>query len=86
VQESPKSELQLQRYGKKKLQGPFYNFCKWLGLYLKLFSKMRGSSWEFMDRSLISHKGWGLTAKLVGISGFRFIFQWKIAMDSVHDS
>jgi hypothetical protein len=57
----------LQRYGEKKLQGPFYNFWKWLGLYLELFSKIRGSSWEFMDRDLISQKAWGLTAKLAGI-------------------
>jgi hypothetical protein len=42
AQESPKLELRLQRYGEKKLWGPFYNFWKWLGLYLELFSKTKG--------------------------------------------
>jgi hypothetical protein len=59
AQESPKSELWLQRYGEKKLHGPFYNFWKWLGLYLKLFSNITGSSWNFMDCGSISQKGRG---------------------------
>jgi hypothetical protein len=43
-QELLKSLLRLQRYGEKRLQEPFYNFWKSLGLYLELFSKIRGSS------------------------------------------
>jgi hypothetical protein len=42
VQESPKSELRLRRYGEKKLWEPFCNFRKWLGADLELFSKTRG--------------------------------------------
>jgi hypothetical protein len=37
VQESPKSELRLQRYGEKKLRGPFVISGKWLGVFLEIF-------------------------------------------------
>jgi hypothetical protein len=47
AQESPKSELQLQRYDEKKLWGPFCNFWKWLGVFLEIFKKPRVFS-EFM--------------------------------------
>jgi hypothetical protein len=39
VQESQKSELRLQRYGKKKLWGPFRNFWKVARVNLGLFFK-----------------------------------------------
>jgi hypothetical protein len=42
VKESLNLELQLQRYDKKKLLGPIYNFWKWLGVYLELFLKSEG--------------------------------------------
>jgi hypothetical protein len=79
VQESPKSELRLQRYGEKKLYGPIYNFWKWLELYVKLFLKIRGSYWKFVDCGLILDKNRGLSVgpfcNVVGISGFGFIFE-----------
>jgi hypothetical protein len=53
AQESPKSELRLRRYDEKKLRGPFYNFWKWLGLYLELFSKTWGLLGIFVDCGLI---------------------------------
>jgi hypothetical protein len=46
AQESPKSELQLQRYDEIKLWGPFCNFWKWLGVFLEIF-KNHGSSQNF---------------------------------------
>jgi hypothetical protein len=39
AQESMKSELQLRGYGEKKLQRPFCNFWKWLGVFLDIFQK-----------------------------------------------
>jgi hypothetical protein len=74
VQESPKSELWLQRCGEKKLEGPICNFWKWLGLYLEIFSKIKGSSWNFMDHGFISQKARGLTIKWWGFSWCGFIF------------
>jgi hypothetical protein len=84
-QESLKSKLRLQRYGGKKLQGHFYNFWKWLGLYLELFSKIRVSSWNFMDHNLILQKGRGANCKMVGIfPGADLFLNGKITVDSVH--
>jgi hypothetical protein len=44
AQESPKSELRLQRYDEKKLRGPICNFWKWLGLISNYFLNSRGLS------------------------------------------
>jgi hypothetical protein len=41
VQESPKSELRLQRYGEKNFGYLFVISEKWLGLYLELFLDSR---------------------------------------------
>jgi hypothetical protein len=67
AQESSKLELWLQRYGEKKLWGPFCNFWKWLGLYLELFSKTRGLHGIFVDYDFITKQGKRLTTKLAGI-------------------
>jgi hypothetical protein len=45
VQESPKSELWLKRYGKKKFQGPIYNFGKCLWLILENSKGLFGKWW-----------------------------------------
>jgi hypothetical protein len=79
-----KSELRMQRYVEKKLQGHFYNFWICLVLYLELFSKNRGSSWNFMDRGLISQKGRGANYKMVGFFLVWIYFSMEIEMDSVH--
>jgi hypothetical protein len=42
VQESSKSKLQLQRYGKKNFGDLFVISGKSVGVYLKIFSKIRG--------------------------------------------
>jgi hypothetical protein len=42
VQESSKLKLQLQRYGKKNFGDLFVISGKWVGVYLKIFSKIRG--------------------------------------------
>jgi hypothetical protein len=60
AQESPKSELQLQRYGEKKLQGPFCNFWKWLGVYMEIFSKPKVLFTRNEDCGLIMDKYRGL--------------------------
>jgi hypothetical protein len=44
AQESPKSELWLQRYGEKNFGDLFAISRKWLGVYLEIFSKTRGLS------------------------------------------
>jgi hypothetical protein len=49
AQESPKLELRLRRYGEKKLRGFFVISRKWLGIYMEIFLKIRGSSWKFLD-------------------------------------
>jgi hypothetical protein len=43
VQESPKSELRLQRYDEKNFRDLFVISGKWLGLYLELISKIQGA-------------------------------------------
>jgi hypothetical protein len=42
AQESPKSELQLQRYGEKNFGDLLVISRKWLGVYLEIFLKPRG--------------------------------------------
>jgi hypothetical protein len=42
AQESPKSELRLQRYGKKNFSDLFVISNKWLGLIWNYFSNSRG--------------------------------------------
>jgi hypothetical protein len=42
VQESPKLELWLQRYGEKSSREIFVISGNWLGLYLEIFSDSRG--------------------------------------------
>jgi hypothetical protein len=42
AQESPKSELRLQRYGKKNFSDLFVISVKWLGLIWNYFSNSRG--------------------------------------------
>jgi hypothetical protein len=42
VRESPKSDLQLKRYGYLKFQGPICDFGKWLGLNLEILLNSRG--------------------------------------------
>jgi hypothetical protein len=66
TQESPKSELRLQRYDEKSFGELFVIFVKLLGVYLELFSKIRGSSWNFVDCELILNKNRGLFAKWGG--------------------
>jgi hypothetical protein len=61
AQESPTSELRLQRYGEKKLWGHLCNFWKVVR--------------DIMDCDFIPKKARGLFTKLWGFSGFRFIFQ-----------
>jgi hypothetical protein len=40
VQESPKSELRLRRYGEKSCGDFFVISGKWLGVFLKIFQKL----------------------------------------------
>jgi hypothetical protein len=61
VQQSPKLELRLRRYGEKKLWGPFHNFWKWLGLYLELFFKFQRSECKNLDCGLISQESMDLS-------------------------
>jgi hypothetical protein len=42
TQESPKSELRLQRYGEKNFGDLFAISGKWLGVFLEIFLKTRG--------------------------------------------
>jgi hypothetical protein len=56
AQESMKSELWLQRYGEKKLWGPFCNFWKVARVNLELFFKFQGSEYKNLDHGLILKK------------------------------
>jgi hypothetical protein len=62
AQESPKSELRLQRYGVKKLQGPFCNFLKVARGIFGNISKIRGLLGIFVDCGVITKKLRGLVA------------------------
>jgi hypothetical protein len=75
AQESPKSELQLQRYDKKKLYGPICNFCMWEGVYLEIFLKPKVLFTRNVDCGLIMDKYRGLFVRWWGFSGFRIILQ-----------
>jgi hypothetical protein len=57
---------------------------KWLELNWNLFSKTRGLLGIFMDYSLISQKGKGLTTKSARIFWRGFFFQWENTVDLVH--
>jgi hypothetical protein len=78
AQESPQSELQLQRYGEKNFRDLFVFSRKWLGVDLELFLKIRGYPWKFVDCGLILNKNRGLFAKWHGFMDFRIIFHGKI--------
>jgi hypothetical protein len=73
AQESPKSELRLQRYGKKNFRDLFVTSRKWLGVYLELFSKIRGDSWNFMDCRIFLDSNRGLFVKRRGFLDFEFL-------------
>jgi hypothetical protein len=66
AQESPKSELWLQRYGEKKLQGPFWNFWKVARAKLEFIFENQGSSWNFHGLRLDFTKGQGANCKISG--------------------
>jgi hypothetical protein len=70
AQESPKSELQLQRCGKNKLQGPVCNFWKMARVNLELFFKFQGPEYKNLDRMLILNKYRCLFAKWQGLFSF----------------
>jgi hypothetical protein len=79
AQESPKSELQLQRYGEKSFRDLFVIFGKWLGLYLEILSDSRVLFGSLVDCGLILDMNRGLFLKLVGIFWIGFIFEWEMA-------
>jgi hypothetical protein len=70
AQESPKSELRLQRCGEKKLRGPFCNFWKMARVNLELFFKFQGSEYKNLDCGLIFNKYMGRFVKLRRVFGF----------------
>jgi hypothetical protein len=74
VEESPKSELWLQRYGEKGSRDLFVISRKWLGLYLEIFLDSRGSVWNIVHSDLILDKDKGLFVKLARIICFGIIF------------
>jgi hypothetical protein len=65
AQESPKSELRLQRHGEREFRGPICNFWKVArGIFGNIFEN-QGSSWKFGDCSLITKKLRGLFANFL---------------------
>jgi hypothetical protein len=62
---------------KKKLRGFFVISGKWLGVYLELFLKIRGSSWKFVDCGLILDKNRSVFAKWYGIISFKLFSNGK---------
>jgi hypothetical protein len=65
---------------KKSYRDLFGISGKWIWVYLELFSKTRDLLRIFVDCSLITKKGKGLTAKSVGI----FWFQIYFPMENCH--
>jgi hypothetical protein len=63
VKESMNLGLRLQRYGEKKFRNLFVIFGKWLGVFLKIFLKIRGASCKYVGCGLILEKMRGLSAK-----------------------
>jgi hypothetical protein len=53
AQESPKLELQMQRYGENNFGDLFVISRKWLGVYLEIVSDFWGFVWELVDCGLI---------------------------------
>jgi hypothetical protein len=74
VEESPKSELWLQRYGEKGSRDLFVISRKWLGLYLEIFLDSRGSVWNIVHSDWILDKDKGPFVKLARIICFGIIF------------
>jgi hypothetical protein len=66
AQESSKSELRLQRYGEKKLRGPFCNFWEVARGIFGNILKIRGLLRIFMNYGLITKKPRGLFANFLG--------------------
>jgi hypothetical protein len=62
-QESPNSELRLQRYGGKSSRDLFAISRMWLRLYLEIYSESRGSIWNFCGMWLDFEKIQGALCK-----------------------
>jgi hypothetical protein len=77
VQESPKSESQLQRYDERNFGDLFVISGKWLGLYFELILKIGGAFWKYVDCRLILNKYRGFFVKWQEFLGFGIIFQWE---------
>jgi hypothetical protein len=77
AQESPKSELRLQRYGEKNFRDLFVISGKWLGVFLEIFLKSMVPVGISVDRALISDKCRGFFAKWRGISAGDLFFNRK---------
>jgi hypothetical protein len=63
VKESLNLELRLQRYGEKKFRDLFVISRKWVGVFLEIFLKIRGTSCKYVGCGLILEKMRGLSAK-----------------------
>jgi hypothetical protein len=60
AQESPKSELRLQRYGEKNFRDLFVISRKWLGVFLEIFLNSRGprcKDWAAWPGSTVDQGG-----------------------------
>jgi hypothetical protein len=86
VKESLNLELQLQRYGEKKFMDIFVISEKWLGVFLKIFLKIRGASYKYVGYGLILEKMRGLSAKCWEMGFSRNYFVEEKPVDQVHGS
>jgi hypothetical protein len=77
AQESPKSELRLQRYDEKNFRDLFVISGMWLGVFLEIFFNSRVPVGISVDRGLISDKCRGFFAKWRGISTGDLFFNRK---------
>jgi hypothetical protein len=75
MQESPKSELLLERYGEKSFRDLCLNSRKWLWLYFKIFLDSRVSVGKMVDYGLILDKYKGFFVKLAGVFWFGISFE-----------
>jgi hypothetical protein len=77
VQESPKSDLQLRRYGEKNFRDLFVISGKWLVIFLDIFLNSRVLVGISVDHGLILDKCRGFFAKWRAISAGGLFFNRK---------
>jgi hypothetical protein len=86
VKESLNLELRLQRYDEKKFMDLFVISGKWLRVFLEIFLKIWGASYNYVGCGLILEKMRGLSVKCREMGFSRNYFVEENPVDQVHRS